>query len=205
MTATEKYVNMNNCFCKLRDAIYETDVVEKDENPVWEKNVEHALMVIMGYLDYYKELNKTKSHLKGTVDEQQSEEAHVAFSKEFLDRLAEERTLPVSNMAPIPNKDGTVEMKKVTPQNLSNIKIPGTDIEIADSIDKISQSCWKCGKAIENMHNMVLIPNSDNKPGETYSCIVCKDCYNSFSPPPPLSHIKISITATRPKEDSEEY
>ena len=115
MTPTQKYVNMNNCFCKLRDAIYETDVDEADEDPIWGKNVEYALMVIIGYLDYYKELNKTKSHLKGTVDEQQSEEARVAFSKEFLDKLAKERTLPVSNMVPISNKDGTVEMNKNDP------------------------------------------------------------------------------------------
>ena len=144
MTPTQKYVNMNNCFCKLRDAIYETDVDEADEDPIWGKNVEHALMVIMGYLDYYKELNKTKSHLKGTVDEQQSEEAHVAFSKEFLDRLAEERTLPVSNMAPIPNKDGTVEMKKVTPHPLSHMIIdivatrPKEDSEPDDDGDDIA-------------------------------------------------------------------
>ena len=139
MTVSEKYVNMNNCFCKLRDAIYETDVVEKDENPVWEKNVEHALMVIMGYLDYYKELNKTKSHLKGTVDKQQSEEAHVAFSKEFLDRLAKERTLPVSSMVPIPNKDGTVEMKQVTPQPLSHIKINITTTRPKEDSDYVDE------------------------------------------------------------------
>ena len=144
MTPTQKYVNMNNCFCKLRDAIYETDVDEADEDPIWGKNVEHALMVIMGYLDYYKELNKTKSHLKGTVDEQQSEEAHVAFSKEFLDRLSKERTLPVSNMVPIPNKDGTVEMKKVTPHQLSHVIIdidatrPKEDSEPDDDGDNIA-------------------------------------------------------------------
>lgn len=144
MTTSEKYVNMNNCFCNLRDAIYETDVDEADEDPIWGKNVEHALMVIMGYLDYYKELNKTKSHLKGTVDEQQSEEAHVAFSKEFLDKLAKERTLPVSNVAPVPNKDGTVEMKKVTSHPLSHMIIdivatrPKEDSEPDDDGDSIA-------------------------------------------------------------------
>ena len=33
MTATEKYLAMNNEFCKLRDAIYESNVVEADEDP----------------------------------------------------------------------------------------------------------------------------------------------------------------------------
>ena len=32
MTATEKYLAMNNEFCKLRDAIYESNVVEADED-----------------------------------------------------------------------------------------------------------------------------------------------------------------------------
>ena len=141
MTPTQKYVNMNNRYCKLRDAIYETDVDEADEDPVWGKSVECALMIIIGYLDYYKELNKVESHLKGTVDEQQSEEAHVVFSKEFLDKLAKERTLPISNMAPIPNKDGTVEMKKVTPHPLSHMIVdivatrPKEDSDCVDEKD----------------------------------------------------------------------
>ena len=32
MTATEKYLAMNNEFCKLRDAIYESNVVEANED-----------------------------------------------------------------------------------------------------------------------------------------------------------------------------
>ena len=35
MTATEKYIEMNNQFCKLRDAIYNPNVVEADEDPQW--------------------------------------------------------------------------------------------------------------------------------------------------------------------------
>ena len=77
MTVSEKYVNMNNCFCKLRDAIYESNVDEKDEDPVWGKNIETALMVIMSYLDYYKDLNEVKSHVKGTENEQQPEITHI--------------------------------------------------------------------------------------------------------------------------------
>ena len=40
MTATEKYLAMNNEFCKLRDAIYECDVDEADEDPQIQKTVE---------------------------------------------------------------------------------------------------------------------------------------------------------------------
>ena len=65
MTATEKYIEMNNQFCKLRDAIYNPSVVEADEDPQWEPQVQTALFVIMKYLDYYKENNKVKSHVKG--------------------------------------------------------------------------------------------------------------------------------------------
>ena len=32
MTATEKYLAMNNEFCRLRDAIYNPDVDEADED-----------------------------------------------------------------------------------------------------------------------------------------------------------------------------
>ena len=76
MTATEKYIEMNNQFCKLRDAIYNPSVVEADEDPQWDHPVQTALYVIMKYLDYYKENNKVKSHAKGetpqnTVDEKQ--------------------------------------------------------------------------------------------------------------------------------------
>ena len=72
MTANQKYENMNNEFCKLRDAIYESNVVEKDENPVWDERIQVALGVILTYIDYYKELNNVKSHVKGTADEQQN-------------------------------------------------------------------------------------------------------------------------------------
>jgi len=72
ITASKKYENMNNEFCRLRDAIYEPNVVEKDEDPVWDERVKAALGTIMIYIDYYKELNNVKSHVKGTVDEQQN-------------------------------------------------------------------------------------------------------------------------------------
>lgn len=72
MTANQKYENMNNEFCKLRDAIYESNVVEKDEDPIWDERVQVALGVILTYIDYYKELNNVKSHVKGTIDEQQN-------------------------------------------------------------------------------------------------------------------------------------
>ena len=64
MTATEKYLAMNNEFCKLRDAIYESNVVEADEDPQVQKTVEAALGILCQYLDYYKDLNKVKSREK---------------------------------------------------------------------------------------------------------------------------------------------
>ncbi len=64
MTATEKYLAMNNEFCKLRDAIYESNVVEADEDPQVQENVQMALGLLCQYLDYYKELNKVNSHEK---------------------------------------------------------------------------------------------------------------------------------------------
>ena len=64
MTATEKYLAMNNEFCKLRDAIYESNVVEADEDENVQKSVEMALGVLCQYLDYYKKLNKVKSREK---------------------------------------------------------------------------------------------------------------------------------------------
>lgn len=67
MTATEKYIEMNNQFCKLRDAIYNPNVVEADEDPQWNPRIQSALYTIMTYLDYYKENNKVKSHVKGEV------------------------------------------------------------------------------------------------------------------------------------------
>ena len=66
MTATEKYLAMNNEFCKLRDAIYESNVVEADEDENVQQSVQMALGVLCQYLDYYKELNKVKSREKST-------------------------------------------------------------------------------------------------------------------------------------------
>lgn len=80
MTTSKKYENMNNCFCKLRDAIFESDVDEAEELPIWNKSVTEALTVILGYIDYYKDINNVKSHVKGTVDGQQPEEARVKIS-----------------------------------------------------------------------------------------------------------------------------
>lgn len=65
MTATEKYLEMNNQFCKLRDAIYNPNVAEADEDPKWEPQIQTALFVLVSYLDYYKENNKVKSRVKG--------------------------------------------------------------------------------------------------------------------------------------------
>ena len=64
MTVTEKYLAMNNTFCKLRDAIYESDVDEADEDTTVQKNVEVALGVICQYLDYYKAINNVKTREK---------------------------------------------------------------------------------------------------------------------------------------------
>ncbi len=64
MTATEKYLAMNNEFCRLRDAIYESNVEEADEDEKIQKGVEMALGIIVQYLDYYKELNGIKTRQK---------------------------------------------------------------------------------------------------------------------------------------------
>jgi len=64
MTATEKYLEMNNEFCRLRDAIYEADVEEAPEDDNVQKSVEMALGVLCQYLDYYKELNGCKTRTK---------------------------------------------------------------------------------------------------------------------------------------------
>ena len=61
MTTTEKYLAMNNTFCKLRDAIYESDVEEADEDTTIQNNVEVALGVICQFLDYYKAINNVKT------------------------------------------------------------------------------------------------------------------------------------------------
>ena len=58
MTATEKYLEMGIQFCKLRDAIYNPNVVEADEDPKWEPQIQTALFVLVSYLDYYKENNE---------------------------------------------------------------------------------------------------------------------------------------------------
>ena len=64
MTATEKYIEINNCFCKLRDAIFNPNVVEKDEEDKWEDIIKFSLSAIVQYLDYYKELNDIKTKIK---------------------------------------------------------------------------------------------------------------------------------------------
>ncbi|MBR5646037.1 MAG: hypothetical protein IKX23_05305 [Treponema sp.] len=64
MTATEKYLMMNNEFCRLRDAIFNPDADEKDEDERIQKSVEAALGVLCQYLDYYKELNGCKTREK---------------------------------------------------------------------------------------------------------------------------------------------
>ncbi|MCQ2591740.1 MAG: hypothetical protein MJ188_03060 [Treponema sp.] len=64
MTAAEKYVAMNNSFCKLRDAIYESDVEEADEDKKVQRSVEMALGVLCQYLDYYKEINNVVTRPK---------------------------------------------------------------------------------------------------------------------------------------------
>ena len=64
MTATEKYLAMNNEFCRLRDAIYKSNVVEADEDEEVQKSVQMALGILCQYLDYYKDLNKVKSREK---------------------------------------------------------------------------------------------------------------------------------------------
>lgn len=63
MTATEKYLAMNNTFCKLRDAIYESNVEEADDS-IYDFDVEVALTVICQYLDYYKRINNVKTREK---------------------------------------------------------------------------------------------------------------------------------------------
>lgn len=65
MTVSEKYCEMNNAFCKLRDAIFNPYVEdEKEEPPELEHNVEVALRILCDYLDYYKKTNEVKSHVK---------------------------------------------------------------------------------------------------------------------------------------------
>lgn len=65
MTATEKYLNINHAFIQLRDAVFESNVVEKDEDPEWENRIMIAFSVFDEYLKYYKENNKIKTYVKG--------------------------------------------------------------------------------------------------------------------------------------------
>ena len=55
---------MNNEFCRLRDAIYNPDVDEADEDERIQKSVEMALGVLCQYLDYYKEINDVHTRPK---------------------------------------------------------------------------------------------------------------------------------------------
>ena len=55
---------MNNQFCWLRDAIYNPDVDEADEDENVQKTVEAALGILCQYLDYYKELNDVHTRVK---------------------------------------------------------------------------------------------------------------------------------------------
>ena len=64
MTATEKYLAMNNEFCRLRDAIFNPNVVEKDEDEEVQQNVMAAMTILSRYLDYYKELNDVHTREK---------------------------------------------------------------------------------------------------------------------------------------------
>ena len=64
MTTTEKYLKMNNLFVQLRDAIFESDVDEKEEDKRWEESILVSLNMLNNYLDYYKKLNDVKSHPK---------------------------------------------------------------------------------------------------------------------------------------------
>lgn len=64
MTATEKYLAMNNEFCRLRDAIFNPYVEEADEDEQVQKSVQAALGVLCQYLDYYKEINDVHTREK---------------------------------------------------------------------------------------------------------------------------------------------
>lgn len=67
MTVTEKYLKMNHCFIELRDAIYEGDVNEMDEEAGIQHDVGIALYVLSKYLSYYKELNGIKMKEKNDL------------------------------------------------------------------------------------------------------------------------------------------
>lgn len=64
-TTTQKYLNMNHTLIKLRDAIFDPNVVgEKDEDEETRKHVIDALDVLCYYLDEYKEINGIKTRIK---------------------------------------------------------------------------------------------------------------------------------------------
>ena len=64
-TTTQKYLNMNHTLIKLRDAIFDPNVVgEKDEDEETQKHVIDALDVLCHYLDEYKESNNIRTRIK---------------------------------------------------------------------------------------------------------------------------------------------
>lgn len=64
-TTTQKYLNMNHSLIRLRDDIFDPDVVgEKDEDEKTRKQVIDALDVLCHYLDDYKESNGVRTRIK---------------------------------------------------------------------------------------------------------------------------------------------
>lgn len=64
-TTTQKYLNMNSCLLRLRDAIFDPDVInEAEEDEETEQKVIKALDVICHYLDDYKEMNGVRTRIK---------------------------------------------------------------------------------------------------------------------------------------------
>ena len=64
-TTTQKYLNMNHALIKLRDAIFDPNVVgEKDEDEETRKRVIDSLDVLCHYLDEYKEINGIRTRIK---------------------------------------------------------------------------------------------------------------------------------------------
>ena len=148
MTTTEKYVNMNNCFCKLRDAIYESDVDEAEEDPAWSKSVEQALTMLLGYIDYYKDLNGAKSHIKGTVDEQQSEEARVSI-----------------------HPTGELEH----PSTILDFRRYIHDINETQKTFK-ERPCSDCGKIIKGLQDFIVIATKPGDFKSVK--VICKECFD---------------------------
>ena len=64
MTATEKYLAMNNEFCRLRDAIYNPDVEEADEDEKVQQSLELALGLLRQFFHYYKEITDVHTRPK---------------------------------------------------------------------------------------------------------------------------------------------